>query len=190
MNTPGEIDPSASHYMGMMGGNSQRERMSQLIELTNETETIEEIRFILTGKKVYIDPTTQKKVEIQIDQPLLTPDGSQRIIKYFKAYLNKNITLSWFDDKEIKMRCSQFHTHMTFELARNWISYGINSRTEHNQIVSLLGNHLRAVFNRSLKGLTLIKSLENTHVSELRNFQDQQKESGISGLFRRRGSAQ
>lgn len=181
-----EIDNS--HYMGMMGGGvSNREKMSSLIELTNESETIEELRFILSGKKVFIDPKTRKKVEIKFEEALLTDEGANKIIKYFKAYLNKNITTSWFEDKEIKMRCSQFHTHLVFELARNWIAYGIRSRTEHNQIVSLLGNHLRAVFNRSLKGLTLIKSLENTHVQELRNFQDKTQENGLSNVFRRRG---
>lgn len=180
-------DYNPSHYMGMMQGGNVRERMSQLIELTNENETIEEIRFILTGKKIYFDPATQKKVEVVVEKPLLTDEGSQKIIKYFKAYLNKNITLSWFDDKEIKLRCSQFHTHMTFELSRNWIAYGINSRTEHNQIVSMLGNHLRAAFNRSFKGLTLIKSLENTNVQELRNFQDNEQKLSLNP-FRRRSA--
>ena len=183
-----ESPQNNSHYLGMMSNNENIQKMSALVELTNEDTLIEKVRYILSGEKHYWDPETQQRVTMQIDLRILTSYGVQRLIKHLSGYLTKNITTSFHTQKQINIICRQFHTQTCFENAENWIAYGFRSKTEHNQVTSLLGNHVRSTYNRSLDGLTLIKTLENTQVQELRNFEGEKKEGGLSSIFRRKAS--
>lgn len=81
--------------------------------------------------------------------------GVNEIMNLLAWYLNKNIILSNFDEKEVKMRCSQFHGYLTDFIFCNYEKFGLDTKEKIKHfpmIVMNITNTIEAAYNRALKG--------------------------------------
>jgi len=99
------------------------------------------------GEIYYIDP--------EPEQMILNERGIQEILNILAWYLNKNIILSNFSEKQIDQRMLQFGYEVVDFIYLNYERYGLDTpeKIKHfNMIVMNIINSVEAAYNRALKG--------------------------------------
>ena len=99
------------------------------------------------GEIYYIDP--------EPEQMILNERGIQEILNILAWYLNKNIILSNFSEKQIDQRMLQFGYEVVDFIYLNYERYGLDTpeKIKHfNMIVMNIVNSVEAAYNRALKG--------------------------------------
>lgn len=182
--TNGQVDPTV--YANMVATQQKEKVLSAIKDLIDEERTIENVKFQLTGKKQYKvkENGEIKTKEVFYHEPLLNDYGVNKVIADFRANLNPNVVLSYFEKDEIKSWCDTYYTNVIFELARNMVAYDIQTKENHAKIRHILNINFRAVLGRALKGMTILTALKNISVSEIREM-PKEKVSLISGVFKR-----
>lgn len=166
----------------------KNEVLSALKELVNADEIIENIKFQLSGKKIVtvMDAKGQEqRIERIYHKPLMNDEGISNTVADFRSYVNANVILSYYEQGEIEKWGYVYFSNTIFHLARNIRKYDINSRENHAKIRNILHVNFRAVMGRAIKGMTLLTSLKNIDVQEVRQFAEQKQNP--FNIFSRRG---
>ena len=173
--------------MGYTSMASQKNQvLSALKEIINADEIVETVRFQLSGKKVMTTIEDNKEVtKVKVfHNPLMNDAGISDTISDFRAFINSNMILSWYESEEIQKWCYTYFTNIIFNLARNMHKYDIKTRENHAKIRMILHSNFRSVMGRAMRGMTLLTSLKNIDVHEVRNFEQDQRPS-LLGMFKR-----
>jgi len=94
-------------------------------------------------------------IESSSENQLFNETGVNEIMNLLAWYLNKNIILSNFSEKEIQMRCRQFHSVLTDFIFNNYERFGLDNKNKikHYPIVVMnITNTIEAAYNRALNG--------------------------------------
>lgn len=180
-----EIDNAT--YYNMVASSQKEQVMSAIKDLVNADNIVKDIRFQLTGKK-QIKVQDGSKVSIQeivYHEPLLNDLGANKLLSDFRSYINPNVILTYLKEKDIQARSRAYYTNITFELARNMINYGITSKDDHAKIRTIMATNFHTALWRSYNGMTVLTSLKNISVSEVRDLNQEQNKTGFSGVFRK-----
>lgn len=89
------------------------------------------------------------------EQQIFNETGINEILNLLSWYLNKNILLSNFTEKDIKLRCLQFHRYLTDFIFNNYQKFGLDNKEKIKHfpmIVMNLTNTVEAAYNRALNG--------------------------------------
>jgi len=88
-------------------------------------------------------------------EQLFNETGVNEILNILAWYLNKNIILSNFDEKEVKQRCQQFSNFLTDFIFNNYQRFGLDTKEKikHYPIVVMnIVNTVEAAYNRAING--------------------------------------
>jgi len=99
------------------------------------------------GEMYYAEPTKEAE--------LFNETGVNEIMNILAWYLNKNIILSNFDEKEIKQRCLQFHIYLTDFIFMNYQRFGLTDKEKIKHfpmVVMNITNTVEAAYSRALNG--------------------------------------
>jgi hypothetical protein len=181
----GEIDPTV--YANMMANESKEKVLSAIKDLVNADQIVEDIRFQLSGiKQVKIHENGQLVVKkIKYHEALMNEYGINKVISDFRAFINPNVILSYLERDDIKARSRSYYTNVSFELARNMMNYDIRTKENHAKVRTILGTNFHAALSRAYNGLTLITTLKNIQVQEVRNLDNEGQRGGFSGFGRK-----
>lgn len=191
MNDQAAQQAAAMQMPMMMGFQSMTSRknevLSALRELVNADEIVDNVRFQLSGKKyvTIFEDGQEKRIEKKYHEPLMNDLGISSTISDFRAFINSNMILSWYEAEEITKWGYVYYTNIIFDLARNMRRYDVKSRESHAKIRMILHSNFRSVMGRAMRGMTLLTALKNIDVHEVRDF-NQQEKPGLLGMFGRR----
>jgi len=99
------------------------------------------------GNMYYAEPEESEQI--------FNETGVNEILNILSWYLNKNIILSNFEEKEIKQRCKQFSEYLTNFIFNNYQRFGLDTKEKikhYPMIVMNLVNTIEAAYNRALNG--------------------------------------
>lgn len=99
------------------------------------------------GGVYYVEPDEESK--------LFNETGVNEIMNLLAWYLNKNIILSNFSEKDIQMRCRQFNNVLTDFIFNNYERFGLNNKHKIKHfpmVVMNITNTVEAAYNRALNG--------------------------------------
>lgn len=180
-----QVDPTV--YANMIATQQKEQIISAIKELVNADRIVNDIRFQLTGKKqVTVEVDGKVKIqEVVYHDPLINDKGANKILADFRSYINPNVVLTYLKEKDIVARSRSYYTNVTFELARNMKSYEINNKDNHAKIRTIMGTNFHTALWRSYNGMTLLTSLKNISVSEVRSMDLDQGNKGLTGVFRK-----
>ena len=175
-------------YSNMMADQGSKDRvLSAIKDLVNASETVECIKFQLTGKKTVKRNINGKLILdlIKYHEPLINDLGANKLLADFESYVNPNVVLSYFERHEINRRSRVYYTNIGFELARNMLKYKIYSRENHAKIRSIMHTNFHAAIARAYNGMTLLNALKNITVSEVRDLNE--NKGGPLRIFNKNG---
>jgi len=181
------MDQDQQMYSNMIATQSKEQVLSAIKELVNADSIVKDIRFQLTGKKEVRVKEAGEIVlkEIRYHEPLLNDLGASKVLADFRSYINSNVVLTYLREEDIQARSQVYFTNITFELARNMITYGVLTKENHAKIRTIMSTNFHSALWRSYNGMTLLTSLKNISVSEIRDIGQDQKSGGLSGVFRK-----
>lgn len=180
-----DIDPSV--YSNMVANVQKEQVISAIKDLVNADQIVSDIRFQLTGKKqIRVNENGIEKVkEVYYHGPLINDIGANKLLADFRSYINPNVVLTYFKEQDIMARSKAYYTNMSFELARNMKYYDIKDKNDHAKIRTIMGTNFHAALWRSYKGMTLLTSLKNISVSEVRDMNTKEDGNILRGVFRK-----
>ena len=175
--------------MGFTTMASQKNQvLSALKEIIDADQIVETVRFQLSGQKTIITIENDQEVTKikKFHEPLMNDIGISDTISDFRAFINSNMILSYYENDEIAKWSYIYFTNIIFNLARNMHRYQVNTRENHAKIRMILHSNFRSVIGRAMRGMTLLTALKNIDVHEVRNFEQDAKPS-LLNMFRRAG---
>lgn len=175
--------------MGFTSMTGQKNQvLSALKELVNADEIVENVRYQLSGKKIvkFYEGNEEKTMIREYHKPLMNDEGISDTVADFRAFINSNMILSWYEQKEIDKWSYVYFTNVIFNLARNMHKYDVKTRENHAKIRMILHSNFRSVMGRAMRGMTLLTALKNIETHEVRNF-EQERNPSLFGIFNRRG---
>ena len=105
-------------------------------------------------------PKVDEKGNMYYDNPeagdeLFNETGVNEIMNILAWYLNKNIILSNFSEKQINQRCLQFQIYLTNFIYDNYQRFGLDTKEKikhYPMVVMNITNTIEAAYNRALNG--------------------------------------
>lgn len=105
-------------------------------------------------------PKTDEKGNIyyadcEPENQIFNETGVNEIMNLLAWYLNKNIILSNFSEKDIQLRCRQFHETLTDFIFNNYERFGLDDKSKikhYPMVVMNIVNTVEAAYNRALNG--------------------------------------
>lgn len=99
---------------------------------------------------------------VKLGKSLLNDDGVSVIISIVRPMIDKNTTLSTFDENEIRLKMMEFNFNLIKLLAKNKIDWEISDFVVAGNIRCLINNVVHASLKRGKKALTLnaIRAME------------------------------
>lgn len=179
------IDPTV--YANMVATAQKEQVISAIKDLVNADQIVSDIRFQLTGKKQHRIEKDGKVeiITVEYHEPLINDVGANKILADLRSYINPNVVLTYLKDKDIERRSYVYYTNISFELARNMQTYEIITKERHATIRTIMATNFHTALWRSYNGMTLLTSLKNISVSEVRDLNQEQQNKGFSGVFKR-----
>lgn len=186
MSEYGNIDPTV--YANMVATQQKEQVISAIKDLVNADQIVSDIRFQLTGKKqhrVDLPDGSTKIVQTEYHQPLINDLGANKLLADFRSYINPNVVLTYLKEKDILARSRSYYTNISFELARNMKTYEVLTKENHAKIRTIMSTNFHTALWRSYNGMTLLTSLKNISVNEIRDLNQDPRNSGLGGVFRK-----
>ncbi|MFB6115364.1 MAG: hypothetical protein ABEK04_03650 [Candidatus Nanohalobium sp.] len=103
-----------------------------------------------------------EKVE---DHSLMNETGIKTVMAKFRAVVDKNQALSNYQPEEIKNLMRDEHETLARDLIVNWSRYGINDRSQLDEVVAMVTNNEYSVLKRAENGMTLENLAESSEES-------------------------
>jgi len=145
-------------------------------------ETVEEIRFLLNNLEY--DPIGDKIVKK--GEPLYPSDAIDKIMRIVKSFINKDLILSGFTDKDIYNLCR----NTLFDLI-DFQTYNANylkvvDKNEINLIFDVIFNYVFSTLKRALNYKTLTHT-DRAKIVEINNPNQQQFDPTMNNQMMKRG---
>lgn len=137
----------------MFSGENTDNLVKWQLDIKEELERIEHLlrkhvpKIDQNGNMYYSEPEKSEQI--------FNETGVNEILNILSWYLNKNIILSNFSEKEIKQRCQQFSIYLTNFIFNNYQRFGLNTKEKIKHfpmIVMNVVNSVEAAYNRALNG--------------------------------------
>jgi len=147
---------SANSQLALMNQNQMEENLVRW-QLDNE-EYFDKLYYAMRG---YIRKIHLETKEIEYVPPNTTNDepfnefGAQQILKYVRAYINKVVILSNFDEKTILWKMEDFGNKLSLYILTRYREFGMdtsNKRKEYPMIFLSIMDTVHAAFLRALNG--------------------------------------
>ena len=121
--------------------------------ILDPSEIIANIEIWLKGAKVERDEKGRPViVEGPVEMQMLNEKGRQFVLSFLYSALQRNITLSNLDERNIGDITYDMHLHLVSEFARKWREYGVASPYQIPIIVDQISMNIFASLSRAKKG--------------------------------------
>ncbi|MFB6115341.1 MAG: hypothetical protein ABEK04_03535 [Candidatus Nanohalobium sp.] len=86
---------------------------------------------------------------------LMNKTGIKTVMAKFRGVVDKNQALSKYEPEEIKNLMRDEHETLARDLIVNWGRYGINDRSQLDEVVAIVTNNEYSILKRAEGGMTL-----------------------------------
>jgi len=173
-NSAAMVDPSDQTYL------YQKEQIQDLTRWQQDLEDdVEALRHDLMNERRTKDGWG---LAYQDAKPLMTDEGTSKIISFIKRYLSRNLIMSNLDEYIITRIMRGLVTDITIHIAMNYKQYQLDV-TDRSLVVRMIKDSIEPTLYRSFNNgernylNTINKRIETTNLSE----REQKKATGFFG---------
>jgi len=120
------------------------------------------------------------------DHALMNETGVKSVMAVFRGTVDKNQALSNYSSGEIQNVMMDFHETLVRDLIQNWERYGIQNRSQLDEIVGIVTNNVYSVLKRAEDGMTLEELADSSEEVSQTNIDHNNDNGGLIGGLRNR----
>jgi len=178
-----QVNPGNANNSYVPTGTSYKADKADLLEKIKPDLIVEVIKHKLMGEELNIKTQKWEPVEA-LKEYALTRIGAEMISNLMLGVSSQNVSLSSLKDREIKQRLLEISKTAQYMALENWIEFGIKRRTQFYFIHQIVYSNSLVVLKQP-EGEGIRKLIAGT-ITENRVYNQQnEKEGGLKGLFRR-----